>query len=81
MFSDGLLCFRNTTLEGKRSLTENIQSFLKTLFEVSQDKMALRKGTNQFQVSFQLSGGKGFVKATELEESHLFSYTFDYVTV
>ena len=37
--------------------------------------MALKKGNNQFQISFQLLEGKTFVKAIELVASHIFSYT------
>ena len=36
--------------------------------------MALKKGNNQ--ISFQFLEGKRFVKAIELVESHLFSYTY-----
>lgn len=36
--------------------------------------MALKKGNNQ--ISFQSLEGKRFVKAIELVESHLFSYTY-----
>lgn len=43
--------------------------------------MALEKRTNQFQISFWLSEEKGLVKATGLEESHLFSFTYDYITM
>ena len=36
--------------------------------------MALKKGNNQ--ISFQFLEGKRFVKAIELVESHLLSYTY-----
>lgn len=63
----------------EKSLTGNNQSFLKILFVVFQDKMALKKGTNQ--VFFWYSEKKGFVKATELEENHPFSYTHYHITI
>lgn len=81
VFSDGLLCFRNAILEGKRNLTGNNHGFLNIFFEVSQDKMALKKETNQFQFLFRCPRRKEFVKSPELEESHLFSYTDDHTTV
>lgn len=41
----------------------------------------MKKGTTQFQISFQLSEKIGFVKAIELEENHLFSYIYEYITI
>lgn len=58
-------------LEGK-IVTGNNPSFFKIIFVVSQDKMALKKGTNQFKVIFRCLRKKRFVKATELEESYLY---------
>lgn len=41
----------------------------------------MKKGTTEFQISFHLPEKKGFVKAIELEESHLSSFTYKYITI
>lgn len=67
---------RNTILEQKRSPTENNQSFPKILFEVSHGEWYYLI-PNSFSVVWE----KRIVKATKLEESHLFSYTYEDIII